>query len=94
MDFMAVRLSLLQSFNLQITSGAGPLKLYFSAFDTCLFQHLSCVQMALYLMALTFEIEIVVISLRKLSQGILQNLFIFGEAAAPRIGTVAIHPLP
>lgn len=50
--------------------------------------------MALYLMALTFEIEIVVISLRKLSQGILQNLFIFGEAAAPGIGTVAIHPLP
>lgn len=50
--------------------------------------------MALYLMALTFEIQIVVISLRKLYQGILQNLFIFGEAAVHGIGTVAIHPLP
>ena len=96
---MAVRLLLMPAsefliFKVQITSGAGPLKLCFSAFDTCLFQHLSCVQMAFHWMALTFQFKIVVISVRKLSQGLLQNFGIFGEAAAPGIGAVGIHPVP
>lgn len=54
-------------FNLQvqITSGTVPLKLCFSASDTCLFQHLSCVQMALHSKALTFQFKIIVISFRK-----------------------------
>lgn len=99
MDFMVVRLLLMPAaefliFKVQITSGAVPLKLCFSASDTRLFQHLSCVQMTLHSKALTFQFKIIVISFRKWSQGLLQNFCIFGEAATPGIGAVGIHPVP
>lgn len=50
--------------------------------------------MALLFTALTFQFEIVKISFRKLSQGLLQNFCIFGEADSPGIGPVGIHPAP
>lgn len=93
-DFTAVRLLLVPAaefliFKVQITSGAGPLKLCFSAFDTCLFQHLGCVQMALRLMALIFQFKIVVISLGNYPRAYCRTFAYLGKQPHLGLGLLA-----